>query len=367
MVGSRSPWTFAGIATLVLLVAATGCISDLGEQRGIVVTSQPLMDAIQQLDGEDQLVGIPDWAIVEEPLPADRVGRPFVIETEELARLEPALVLDQPHPLVSGPSRTALATGLDQAGIEHRRVATGPGFSTIQETYEAAGDATGTSHEPAWQALREDMDTLNATLEEADRPRAMFLFPAGLVAGENTDAGLILELAGMRNAAAEMGLSGYAAMSTEAIQRSEVELVIATATMRATAEEIASRPMFQDTAIEQRPDRVLVVDPSHTTRLGPHVDQAARMLAAWSHPDAFPGPSLSATLAPSKVRACETVNLSVDAPNASVQLLGETYAPGAIEVPDVEEGHYRLTVRASDESGTSSIDTMLSVEGSTCA
>ncbi|MDX1612140.1 MAG: hypothetical protein R3185_07205, partial [Candidatus Thermoplasmatota archaeon] len=108
-----------GLAALLLLPALAGCLSpgpaDAGD--GIVVTGQPLVDAALALGVEDQLAGIPDWTILDAPLPAERLGRPFVLPAEEVLALQPGLVLDQPHPLTSGPEREGLATALAQAGV----------------------------------------------------------------------------------------------------------------------------------------------------------------------------------------------------------------------------------------------------------
>lgn len=352
----------------VLLLAAVplaGCVGQTDARDGVIVTSQPLMDAFSVLDAEDELAGVPDWVIVDEPPEAERVGRPFAIEAEEVVRLGPELVLDQPHPLVSGPSRQALASGVQQAGIGYEEVPTEPRLATIERVLSAVGQATGSDHEPAWQDIQADLAELNATLAEAERPRALFVFPAGLAAGAGTDAHVILELAGVENAAADVGLEGYTQITSEAVQRSEVDLVIATATMHASPAEIADRPMFADTAIEDDPGRVLVVDPSHTTRLGPHIVEAATQLASWSH-DELPGPRLSPTIEPFEAHACQRVTVETDAPNATVSFLGETHEAGEITVPDVEEGHYRVLVTAEDETGRASMPTLLTVEGSDC-
>lgn len=364
MVDRAGPLLFA----LVLLLASpglAGCVGTDGSGDGVVVTSQPLFDAFHRLGAEDELSAVPDWTIADEAPAAERVGRPFVVEAEEVVRLGPELVLDQPHPLVSGPAREAMATGVQQAGITYEQVPTEARLHTIQQVLAAAGEAANTPHEEAWQQVRADLAELNRTLEGSPGPSALFLFPASLVAGAGTDAGLVLELAGMRNAAADAGLEGYAQITSEAVQRTGVDRVIATATMHASPEEIAARPMFEGTAVEDRPERVLVVDPSHTTRLGPHVAQAAEDLATWSHAE-IPGPQVSPRVDPYEGLACETVTIETQAPNATVRLLGEDHEPGQIRVPDVPEGHYRVLVTAQDASGTARMETMITVEGSAC-
>jgi len=353
--------------TLVLAaIPLSGCVGQGDTSEGVVVTSQPLVDAVHVLDRADELAGIPDWAILDDPAEAERVGRPFVIEAEQVVELGPRLVIDQPHPLVSGPSREAMRTGVQQAGIDYRQAPTEANFATIERVLAEAGDATGTDHAAAWSEVRGELAQLNESVPGGEAPDALFLFPAGLVAGAGTDAGLVLELAGLDNAAAEAGLEGYAQITGEAVQRSEVDLVIATATMHKTPSDVAGRPMFEDTPVEDSPERVLVVDPSRTTRLGPHVVEAAASLATWAHEE-MPGPRVSPVLDRYQAPACGEVAVAVDAPDATVELLGTEHAPGTVPVPDVEPGHYRVHVTASDDTGTAETWTMLTVEGSQCA
>lgn len=351
----------------ILTVPLAGCLAPASQQgEGVVVTGQPILDAFQRMGETDALAGIPSWAATDAPLEAERVGRPFTIDPEAVIRLDPTLVLDQPHPLVSGPSREALASGVQPAGIEYRELPTEPRFSTIHATLEAVEETTGTPARPVWQAIRARLDALNETLTGLDRPRAMMLFPAGLTAGNGTDADVILELAGLENAAAKAGLTGYRQITDEAIQRVGVDYVLATSTMRDPAAEIAAMPMFEGTPVEGNASRVLVVDPSRSARLGPYVAHAAERIAAFTHPS-LPGPHVDVTTEPMEVPACGTIEVATDAPNATVTWLGQTHTPGQVPVPDVPDGHYILTVAASDATGVASVTQLVSVEGSNCA
>jgi iron complex transport system substrate-binding protein len=233
----------------------------------------------------------------------------------------------------------------------------------VHATLDTAGEHTGHEVEPLSQNIREDADALNQTLAGKPTPNALFLFPAGLTAGADTDVHRILGLAGLDNAAAKAGLDGYQQITTEAVQRVGVDYVVATGTMRATPTQIAERPMFEDTRVENAPDRVLVVDPSRTSRLGPHAADAAGWLAQATHPS-LDGPELSPTIEPSEANACETVNVSVNASNARVTLAGQTHTPGEIRVPEVPEGHYRVTIEAGTPPAT--FETLVTVEGSAC-
>lgn len=356
------------LAIAILAVPLAGCVTpDPGDEgpRTVVVTGQPALDAFDRLDQREHVVGIPDWAGTDEPWNATRLGRPFTIEPETVIRVGPDLVLDQPHPLVSGPSRTALATGMEQAGIPYQRLPIEPTFSTIRTTLEAAENVSGAPAEPAWRNLTASLDELNRTLEGTEQPKALVLFPAGLTAGTGTDADLLLELAGLTNVAAEAGLSGYRQISTEAVRRVGVDLVIATSTMRETPTDIAGKPMLDDTRVDDDPERVLVVDPSRTMRVGPYLDRAAERVATWAHPS-LPGPRIHATLDRSQVNACGQLEVTTSAPNATVHLLGDSHDPGTIPVPDVRSGHYQLTITAEDATGRASIVQLVTVEGSKC-
>lgn len=352
------------LAVLVATAPLAGCLATSQPDGGVVVTGQPLADAFLVLDETDRLAGIPAWTALDEPIDADRVGRPFTIDAESVLRLEPALVLDQPHPLFASPGRSSLEADVRAGDVEYRQVTTEPQLSTVRASLDAVADATDASAEPAWRNVTSGLEALNASLEGVDEPTALVLFPAGLTAGSDTHVDVVLDLAGLENAAAEAGLEGYRQITDEAVQRADLDLVVATSTRDETPAEIAAKPMFEDTPIEDTPERVLVVDPSRTTLLGPHVHEAARMLATWTHDEL--GPRIHASVTPLDAEACGTLTVDVDAPNATVDWLGETHDPGTVPVPDVEEGHYRLHVTAEDGSGTARVTQLVTVEGSTC-
>jgi ABC-type hemin transport system substrate-binding protein len=351
------------VALVAGLIPVAGCAADSTGREGVIVTSQPLLDAFDRLGEPEHVVGYPDWAIVDEPREATRVGEPFSITTEQVVRVGPKAVLDQPHPLVSGPSREALATGLDQADIRHEQVPTDPRLSTVRALLDEAAAVAETDPGPVFERIQANLDQLNATLTDQPTPNALFLFPAGLTAGNETDVNRIFELAGVDNAAAEAGLTGYQQITGEAVQRVGVDYVVAAGTMRATPTEIAGRPMFEDTEIEDDPDRVLVVDPSRTTRLGPYVDQAARWLAHATHPE-LPGPELAPEVEPMQASACSTITVAENATDATVTIAGQSHPVGEIELPAIPNGHYRLHVDAPNAPTFSSLVT---VEGSECA
>lgn len=359
------------LVTALLAVPLSGCLAPSSEHasHGVVVTGQPILDAFVAMNETEHLAGIPAWAATETPLEAERIGAPFSIDPESVARLEPDLVLDQPHPLVTGPSRQALETGLEPTDIEHQTLPTEPRLSTVRSTLDVVETATGTPADPHWTQLQQDLATLNASLGDATPKNAIVLFPASLVAGDGTDAHVLLELAGLTNAAAEAGLEGYRQISGEALQREGIDLVIATSTMRETPDEIAAKPMFDDTPVQDDPDRVLVLDPSQATRLGPRIADAATMVAAWAHPDLL-GPPIQATVTPLKTAACSTLTVNATTPDPDADLtvtwLGNAHEPGPVTVPEVPPGHYRLHVEAQTASASSTVTQLVTVEGSQC-
>ncbi len=359
------------LACLLLVALLTaGCTSLVpGEEgQGVVVTSQPLYDAFDRLDRAKTVSGLPAWAIVTDPPDAERVGRPFTIPTEEVLALSPHLVLDQPHPLVSGPDRKALRSGLDQAGIPVEIVESPPTLSATTHVLWAAGNASqpAVDPRPVLEEIRANLTELEDRLAGLDRPKTLVLFPAGLTAGAGTDVDTILGLAGLTNVAAEAGLEGYRQISSEAIQQQGVDVVIATATMRQDPETIAKRPMFRGTAVEDRPDRVLVVDPGRTTRMGPYVDQAAWMLAGWAHEE-IDGPRVNAWFSPSEADACREVALhTLDGQDAVADVAGHELGVGASPLPELPPGHYRVPVTRTDTATPATIDLILTVEGDAC-
>lgn len=356
----------------VLLVAllTAGCTSLVPGQdgQGVVVTSQPLYDAFEVLGQTGEVTGLPGWAIVTEPPDAQRVGRPFTIPAEEVLALSPRVVLDQPHPLVSGPDRKAFRSSLEQAGIPVQVVDSPPTLAATAHVLWAAANATepATDPRPVLEGIRANLTQLEEELAGLDRPNVLFLFPAGLTAGAGTDVDTVLDLAGLTNVAAEAGLEGYKQISREAIGQQGVDLVIATATMRQDPVTIADRPMFRGTAVEDRPDRVLIVDPGRTTRVGPYVDQAAWMVASWAH-ETIDGPRVNAWFSPSQARACQEVTLhTLDDQAVEADLAGHELGPGPAELPALPAGHYRVPVTRTDTPAPATIDLILTVEGDAC-
>ncbi len=360
------------IGLLMVLVLTAGCTSLVPGQAdrggGVVVTSQPLYDAFERLGHAETVSGLPDWAIVTDPTDAERLGRPFTLPTEEVLALSPRLVLDQPHPLVSGPDRKAFRSGLDQAGVPVQVVESSPTLGTTSQVLWAAANATDppVDPRPVLAGIRANLSDLEDRLAGTDRPKALILFPAGLTAGAGTDVDTIMRLAGLTNVAAEAGLEGYQQISSEAIGREDPDLVIATATMRQDPGTIAQRPMFRGTSIEDRPDRVLVVDPGRTTRIGPYVDQAAWMLATWAHEE-IGGPRVNAWFSPSEAAACREVTLhTLEDQTVVADLAGHTLGPGARPLPDLPLGHYRVPVTRTDTPQPATIDLIVTVEGDAC-
>lgn len=361
------------VVLLLVTLLTAGCTSLLPGQagqegNGVVVTSQPLYDAFDRLGHAEQVSGLPDWAIVTDPTDARRLGRPFTLPTEEVLAISPRTVLDQPHPLVSGPDRKAFRSGLQQAGIPVEVVDSPPTLAAMANVLWAAANATEPESDPGpiLDGIRANLTALEDGLAGLDQPTALVLFPAGLSAGTGTDVDTILGLAGLANLAAEAGLEGYQQISTEAIRQGDPDLVIATATMRQDPSTLAKRPMFRGTSIEDRPDRVLVVDPGRTTRVGPYVDQAAWMLATWAHEE-IGGPRVNAWFSPSEAEACREVTLHVlGDQTVTADLAGHALGLGDNSLPDLPAGHYRVPVTRTDSTPPATIDLILTVEGDAC-
>lgn len=362
-------------ASLLLAIALTtpalaGCLAygPPPQDKGIIVTAQPLLDAFILTNQTHHLAAYPSWAVTDAPIDAERIGTPFTLPPEAILEHQPSLVLDQPHPLVTGPSRQALQTALAPTNITYHELPTDPQLSTVRATLQAVQASTHTPTDAHWDEIQQGLATLNETLQHAEPKQAIVLFPASLVAGSNTDADLILELAGLENAAANAGLEGYRQITSEALQRNPPDVVIATSTMRETPTDIANKPMFQGTPIEDTPERVLVTDPSQTTRLGPNAHDAARMLATWAHDDEL-GPRIHATTTPTKAPACGTLHVNAHTDNdadITVTLLGQDHDTGTIPLPDVEPGHYRLHITATDADRTATITHLVTLEGTQC-
>lgn len=267
----------------------------------IVVTSVDLAEVLIQFGHAERLVGVPAWIESERtcvqapaglPDAATRLGVPHVLNAEEIIALDPSLVLVKDHPL----QPTPLAEQLRRAHVPTFEFRNDETLENVHHTYTRVAQILATTapgvHERAADAWGEFGATINATqnaIQGVDgSPRALFQFPAGLVAGAGTSADVLLQLAGATNMARDLGLEGYKQLSNEALAAGDPQRVVASCTAAASPDVFFNAPKYESTtAARYAPQSLRVVDPSTSALVGPRFAQGVQSIAQWLHPGAF--------------------------------------------------------------------------------
>lgn len=282
---------------------ATGTWTEIDNHTRIVATSHDLVELLFLLDHGERLVAVPNWIDHppgEHPQGIDgleRLGIPHVITAEEMRAQDPTLVLDKPHPLQPNP----LAESMRNAGVDVIVFDNQETLTSLAKTYallgallepvdpEAPAKADGLWSQFVTE-INDIQESLRTHIAETDAPcyKAVYQFPSNLLGAQHTASGLLLELAGARNMAAEAGLEGYNRMSSETLMAAQPERVLVTWTAGAAPASLLNAPRWQGSpAAEIGVDAVLVVDPATTGLTGPRYTEGLRLVAQWLHPAAF--------------------------------------------------------------------------------
>lgn len=314
------------VLTLLLLVAS-GCArpggegtleDDLGRTVDvsnldrILPTSVDLVEILLALGHRDRIVAVPDWidsqiSCVTPPEGAQgipQIGRPHVLNPEQVVALDPTLVLVKDHPL-QGPG---LAAQLEQAGLDvfvfrpeetvenlHHTVRT---LAQILEPVDPEAPARAEDVVARFDAAIANVTAPLAAASGEHVPRAVFQFPAGLVTGSGTTASLLMTLAGARDAAGERGITGYKQISPETLAQADPERVIVSCTAAGTAEELFEKERYNaSTAARLAPESLHIVDPGVAGLIGLRFPAGVRDVAEWLHPAVFGFITPRATLA----------------------------------------------------------------------
>ncbi|MBW3582163.1 MAG: ABC transporter substrate-binding protein [Euryarchaeota archaeon] len=305
------------------LVDDSGISVDVGDLSRIVVTSVDLAEVFVLLGHGERLVGVPGWiasssgcvSIVPGGEALPRIGRPVVIDAEEVVAKDPSLVVDKPFPLAP----SDLAPRLRAIGIPTYSIDATESLDNIRHTLTTVGrilepvdpDALAKA-EALWHDIKDGIEEVEDALANATvtRPDTLYQLPAGLVAAGGTSGSLLLRLAGARDLAEGAGLEGYRQLSSEVVAAGDPERLVVSCT--AGTPSILGSPRFSGTtAARWGPVSVFVADPATSALVGPRFHHGVREVAEWLHPAAF------GLITPTVHLAKEERTLSVDAANST--------------------------------------------------
>lgn len=259
------------------------------EGERIVSVGGSTTEIVYALGAGDRLVGADTTSIY--PAAADAlpdVGYVRQLSAEGLLSLSPDLILAGGE---AGPEVALSQT--EAAGVRIVKLKEGYTPESVQAHIEAAGIALGRESEAETvnAAFREDIAQVLADVEKLEnKPRVLFLLQAGrgglLVAGDQTAAHAMIELAGGENATA--GFTGYKPFSPEAATEAAPDILLVTdqtVEMLGGTEALLSDPALAATPAGES-KRIVSMDALYLAGFGPRLAHAVRDLAAALHPEA---------------------------------------------------------------------------------
>ena len=249
--------------------------------RRIVSMIPAVTEWVVAMGAADRLVARTDYD--DQPgldhLPS--VGGGLTPSIEWLAARSPDLVVSWPD----APSRSIVAR-LEQVGIS---VYTAP-IESIDQALSVARDL-GTlldlrpAASSATRAVRVGLDSVRAAV--AGRPTPDVLYLIGLdplmAAGPGTFVDELLTAAGARNVLHDLDILWPNLSLEEVVRRAPDVIIVGSAHTPDPADLLAQRPGWRDVPAVHT-SRVHAVDPDVVNRPGPHLHEAATLLATLIHP-----------------------------------------------------------------------------------
>jgi ABC-type Fe3+-hydroxamate transport system substrate-binding protein len=211
------------------------------------------------------------------------VPRFFKADMERLLALRPDLVV------VSEYTDADFLEQLRRSGLRAHRMEGLGSLSGCRGAILRLGEAVGEAEAAAGLVARFDrtLAELARLLEGARRPRVLY-WANPHTAGADTAIGSLIECAGGRNAARELGLTGITPIGAERAFLLDPEVVLL-ATFRGATEALHAHPLLSKMPAV-RAGRVVQLPNQLLVTLSQHVADACWCLASSLHPDRVPRP-----------------------------------------------------------------------------
>ncbi len=270
-------------AALVTAVTATAQSSER-----VVVAGGDLAEIAHLLGAGDRIVGVDSTSLHPPALTElPQIGYVRALSPEGVLSLTPDLLL--------GAYDTGPAAALDKLRAAGLRIELAPGNQTaegVPEKIAFVGGVLGleAEAEALSAAYRAEMAALAEVIAGvSSQPRVLFILAmregAPLVAGTDTAAEAMIELAGATNAVS--GFTGYKPMNREAVLAAAPEVILMMAGRHdgvGGADGVLSLPEIAPTPAGQA-GRLVTMDGLKLLGFGPRTPEAVRELAGELHPE----------------------------------------------------------------------------------
>ena len=256
----------------------------------IVSVTLAVDEILMDLIGPARIVALSELAPKPGSLLAERVGsiRHFVSsDVESIIALEPDLCF------LASYNRKETRSLLIDSGIPVFVFSSFHSFEDIRKSIRTVGRAVGAEDE-AKQLVGEMNRKLDFVAQripaKSEWPSVLAYGQSGWVAGSGTTQAEIFASAGLRNAAAEMGIKGHSQVSQEQVLAMDPDFfVVVSQSVLAPGQEawLMENPALAPLrAIQHR--QVLTIQESQLSSVSHHVADAVLVLAQQVYPDKFP-------------------------------------------------------------------------------
>ncbi|WP_226041617.1 PGF-CTERM-anchored ABC transporter substrate-binding protein [Natrinema sp. DC36] len=234
-----------------------------------------------EIGAEDRLVGMPDNPATSGLDIGDRtaVTDNYQLVHERVIDLDPDLVL--------AANATTTREDVDQlreAGLTVYYFDDAESLDDVRENVRTTGKLTGecTGAEETVDWMNEQLEIVERTLEETDRPLAYYEMGNGYTAGSGTFIDEVLTTAGVENLAAEVGIQSYDQINPETVVDENPDWII----YPDDRDEPPIHESIQATTAYQN-DNVLAVNANHMSQPAPNLVYAVIDIVETVHPEAY--------------------------------------------------------------------------------
>jgi iron complex transport system substrate-binding protein len=274
---------------LVALAAALPTTASADDRGGIVAIGGAVTEIVFALGAGDRLVAV-DSTSQYPPAATELpdVGYMRQLAAEPILSMEPATILAVAD---AGPKR--VLHQIRQAGVPITTIPDAPSPDGVVTKIRRVAEAIGRTDaaEDLIARVKGGFARVKArTADLSERPSVLFLLSAGkgppLVAGRDTSAARIIDLAGGRNAITSF--DGFKPLSPEAAVAAAPEVILTTTGTRDAlggAKQLLSRPALTATPAGEN-GRLIAMDGLLLLGFGPRTPEAANKLAEALHPEA---------------------------------------------------------------------------------
>ncbi|MGQ4555424.1 PGF-CTERM-anchored ABC transporter substrate-binding protein [Halobellus sp. GM3] len=260
---------------------ATGAEVTLDSDPERIVTLNPsAAQTMWEIGARDEVVGVSQYAsYLEGADEKENVSGPSGPSVERVLAAEPDLIL------VPNSSHGAAADRVDQLraqGVPVFVFGQPTSLSFVAEKTETIGRLSGNCEAGTERAdeIRRSIELMERALENAERPVGLNVF-YGYTSGGDTFIGDVMETGGLRNGAAEAGITGFQPINDETVVEMNPEWMVAP-----EESPIPENEAYNSTTAV-REDNVVWVDTNYLQQPAPRSVYAAETILENVHPDAY--------------------------------------------------------------------------------